>query len=134
MTSNIRSAGYGTSTDRRISTGPLYLRTRVHRPRPGDGAAIAAPARLLRGVRGLLRRLRFLRLLVGDARVAVDAGGLAGGELLVLLDRVFRLLRSIHRLRVVTTPAVLGVVGAHLVPLLVGEAPARGFELLLGRD
>ena len=59
---------------------------------------------------------------------------LPGCELLVLLDGVFRLLGVVHGLRVVTVPAVLGVVLAHLVPHLVGETPAFLVELLLGRD
>src|SRR6476620_7306277 len=87
--------------------------------------------RLLTG-RGLCRWLRLLRLLVRDAGMAVDARRLAGGELLVLLDGVFRLLRAVHRLRVVAVTAVRRVVLAHLVPHLVGETPALVIELLLG--
>src|SRR5690349_557560 len=110
MRSNIASAECGTRTERRTSmAGPRRRKNWLRAP--------AARQRTLgRRARRRRRRLRFLGLLVRDAGVAVDAGGLARGELLVLLDRVFRLLRGGHRRRVVAGAAVPRVVFAHLVP------------------
>src|SRR5690349_21735129 len=75
-------------------------------------------------VGGLRRFLRLLGLLVRDARVAVDARGLAGEELLVLLLRVLGLLLRAPCRRVVAGAAVGRVVFAHLFPDVVGQPPA----------
>src|SRR5215472_9062521 len=94
-------------------------------------AAVTLRLRRLGRLRGLLR---LLGLLVRDSGVAVDARRLAVEEFLVLAARVLRLLLAVPRLRVVAGAAVLRVVRAHLVPHLVGEAPALVVELLAGGD